>query len=124
MAAPINPVEIICIGCPIGCDLTISQRSGMFKVLGNQCMTGVTYAREEMTNPTRNIATSVRITGGDMPMLSVKTSTPIPKQKIMAAVRAVHNVNISAPVSIGDVVLANVVGTGVDIVATRNVAAV
>jgi len=90
-------------------------------VSGNQCPAGIEYAREEMSNPTRNIATSVRVSGGDMPMLSVKTKSPIPKGAIMDAVKAIHQMHVAAPVTIGDVIVADVVGTGVGIVATRNV---
>jgi len=111
---------MICVSCPVGCVLTVSD--DVSTVSGNQCPAGIEYAREEMTNPTRNIATSVRVSGGDMPMLSVKTKSPIPKGAIMDAVKAIHQVHVPAPVTIGDVILADVVGTGVNIVATRNIA--
>ena len=117
-------VEIICVNCPVGCSLTVRQENGDIQVANHQCKAGLTYAKEELTNPTRNIATSVRITGGDMPMLSVKTARPIPKGAIMAVVNAVHQVTMAAPVDIGDVVLANAAGTGVDVVATRVVGVV
>ena len=119
-----TPIEIICVSCPVGCSLTVRQENGDIQVTNHQCKAGIAYAREELTNPTRNIATSVRIAGGDMPMLSVKTAGPIPKGAIMAVVEAVHKVTMTAPVEIGDVVLADAAGTGVDIVATRQVAKV
>jgi len=97
------------------------QHNGDIAISGNQCKAGIAYAKEELTNPTRNIATSVRICGGDMAMLSVKTVRPIPKRAIIAVVDAIHSVNITAPVEIGDVVLADAAGTGVDIVATRKI---
>jgi len=115
------PIELICISCPVGCNLSISQSDTGMTVAGSQCPKGIAYAQEEITNPTRNIATSVRVTGGDMPMLSVKTSRPIPKNAIMDAVNAIHQVKVSAPVSIGDIVLRDVAGTGADAVATRNI---
>jgi len=99
----------------------VEQAGDDIKVAGHQCNAGIVYAKEEMTNPTRNIATSVRVYGGDMAMLSVKTARPIPKGAIMAVVDAVHQITMVAPVAIGDVVLADAVGTGVDIVATRHV---
>jgi len=104
--------------------MIVEDGSSVLNVSGNQCPAGIEYAHEEMTNPTRNIATSVRVDGGEMPMLSVKTSRPIPKGAIMDVVRAIHQVKMQAPVAIGDVVLADAVGTGVDIVATRNVGVV
>jgi len=118
------PIEIICVSCPVGCSLTVSQENGDIQVANHQCKAGITYAKEELANPTRNIATSVRVTGGDMLMLSVKTARPIPKGAIMSVVKAVHQVSVAAPVDIGDVVLANAAGTGVDVVATRHVQAI
>ena len=115
-----NQSEIICISCPVGCTMTVHQ-NGHIKITGNQCNAGIAYANEELKNPTRNIATSVRVAGGDMPMLSVKTARPIPKGAIRAVVAAVHQVTMTAPVRIGDVVLADAAGTGVDMVATREV---
>ena len=111
--------NIICIGCPMGCELTVEIASDDIKVSGELCKIGITYGTEEATNPTRNITTSVRVDGGDIPMLSVKTGRPIPKGKIMECVKAVHTVRVEAPVNIGDVVLADAAGTGVDFVATR-----
>jgi len=116
----LNKSEIICVSCPVGCALTL-RHNGDVKISGHQCNAGVVYANEELTNPTRNIATSVRVAGGDMPMLSVKTVRPIPKGAIMAVVDAVHQVSMTAPVKIGDVVLADAAGTGVDVVATREI---
>jgi len=99
--------------------MNVRQLNGDMTVDGNQCKAGIAYAKEEMTNPTRNIATSVRVAGGAMPMLSVKTARPIPKKAIRGVVDAIHQVTITAPVEIGDVILANAAGTGVDILATR-----
>ena len=116
---------MICVSCPVGCMLNVRRGDDSsldnLTVTGNQCSAGLTYAEKEMTNPTRNIATSLRVTGGDMPMLSVKTAHPIPKRAIMDVVKAVHKISVHAPVELGDVVLADAAGTGVDIVATRNV---
>ena len=90
-------------------------------IQGNQCPAGIKFAHEELTNPTRNIATSVRVAGGDMPMLSVKTKSPIPKQKIFQVVSEIKEVKVTAPVYLGDVILPNAAGTGIDIIATRHV---
>jgi len=111
---------ITCIGCPMGCQLEI-ENAGPIKISGHQCKIGVEYGKEETVNPTRNIATSVKVDGGDIPMLSVKTSRPIPKSKIFDCVRAVQAIRMQAPINIGDVVLSNVANTGVDFVATRNI---
>ena len=116
-----SPIEIICVSCPVGCGLIIRQENDDIKITGHQCKAGIAYAKEELTNPTRNIATSVRVQGGDMPMLSVKTARPIPKKAIFAVVDAIHQITMTAPVAIGDVILPNAAGTGVDIVASRNI---
>jgi len=113
-------MDMICVSCPVGCDMSVTKNGGKIQVSGNQCPAGFEYAQEELTNPTRNIATSVRVLGGDISMLSVKTSRPVPKGEIMNIVKAVHEVTMTAPVEIGDVVLADVFGA--DIVATRRVA--
>jgi len=118
---PIITKEFICVSCPVGCNLAITQSGDNIEVSGNQCDAGIAYAEEEMTNPTRNIATSIRVFNGDMPMLSVKTSRPIPKSAIMDVVNAIHEVEFFAPVHIGDIILPNAYDTGVDIIATRNI---
>ena len=118
-------MDIICIGCPMGCLLTVKTNGGDINVTGGECKIGEKYGKEEATNPTRNVTTSVKITGGDIPMLSVKTARPVPKGKIMECVKAVQGVTaMRAPVQVGDVVLADAAGTGVDFVATRVVKAV
>jgi len=114
-------VEMICVSCPVGCDMRVTKDGDEIQVSGNQCPAGFEYAQEELTNPTRNIATSVSVLGGDNTMLSVKTVRPVPKGEIMNVVKAIHQVVMNAPVEIGDVVLANAVGCGVDVVATRRV---
>ena len=120
-----NKSEITCISCPVGCVMTVLHiHASELEVYGHKCNAGVIYAREEVTNPTRNIATSVKVMGGDMPMLSVKTAQPIPKGAIKAVVDAVHEVTMVAPVRVGDIVLKDAAGTGVDIWATREVGVV
>ncbi|MCL2373181.1 MAG: DUF1667 domain-containing protein [Defluviitaleaceae bacterium] len=116
--------EITCVSCPVGCLMAVTQQNSQISVTGNECPAGLEYAKEELTAPTRNIATSIKVTGGHMTMLSVKTATPIPKSKIMAAVAEIHKITAAAPVAIGDIILENVTGTGVNIVATREVKAV
>jgi len=111
---------MICIGCPLGCELTVVvSDNGEMEVSGHLCKIGITYGKEELTNPTRNIATSVRVEGGDIPMLSVRNEQPVPKGKIMECAKAVQSVVIQAPVAMGDIVLKDAAGTGVDFVATR-----
>lgn len=114
--------KLTCIGCPMGCPLTVTMEAGeVISVTGNTCKRGDIYARKEVTNPTRIVTSTVRVTGGDAYMVSVKTKEDIPKGKIFECVKALKTVEVPAPVHIGDVLLKDVAGTGVDIVATKNV---
>lgn len=118
-----NTRELTCIGCPLGCALTVTMDGDtVSSVTGNTCPRGDAYARKEVTNPTRIVTSTVRVNGGVCPMVNVKTASDIPKDKIFACTEALKNVVVTAPVKIGDVLLSNVAGTGVDIVAARNVA--
>lgn len=114
--------ELTCIGCPLGCSITVSMNgSEVLAVEGNTCKRGSEYARKEVTNPTRIVTTTVSVTGGRDTTVSVKTGMDIPKEKIFDCVRALKGVTVSAPVHIGDVILSDVAGIGVDIIATSNV---
>lgn len=114
--------ELTCIGCPLGCSITVTMENGeVTEISGNTCKRGSDYASKEVTHPTRIVTSTVRVSGGTIPMVSCKTRTDIPKDKIFACTNAIKEVVLTAPVSIGDVVLSNVAGTGVDIIATKNV---
>lgn len=115
-------VNLICIGCPLGCPLTVEMEAGEVKsVSGNTCPRGDAYARKELTNPTRIVTSTVRVAGGKLAMVSVKTQSDIPKGKIFDCVKALKDVEVTAPVKIGDVIVENVAGTGVNVIATKNV---
>ena len=117
-----NTVNLICIGCPLGCPLTVEMEGSEVKaVSGNTCPRGDAYARKDMTNPTRIVTSTVRVAGGRLAMVSVKTASDIPKGKIFDCVKALKDVEVKAPVKIGDVIVENVAGTGVNIIATKNV---
>ena len=113
--------ELICINCPMGCPLTVTLEDGVVtSVSGNTCPRGDAYGRKEVTNPTRIVTTTVPVDGSATAhMVSVKTALDIPKGKIFDVVRELSGVRAQAPVEIGDVVLANVAGTGVDVIATK-----
>lgn len=116
--------ELTCIGCPLGCSITVTMNgTDVISVTGNTCPRGDAYARKEVTNPTRIVTSTVRVEGGISPMVNVKTASDIPKAKIFECVSALKNVVVTAPVKIGDVVLSNVAGTGVDVVAAKNIVA-
>lgn len=122
-----NTQELICIGCPLGCPLTVTTEQTakgaitVTAVTGNTCPRGDKYARKEVTNPTRIITSTVAVRGGTSAMVNVKTATDIPKEKIFECMEALKGIEVSAPVRIGDVILPNVAGTSVDMIAARNV---
>ena len=114
--------ELTCIGCPLGCSLTIKMENGeVVELTGNTCPRGDAYGRKEVTNPTRIVTSTVRVSGGVSAMVSCKTESDIPKGKIFDVCRALKGVSVPAPVKIGDVIIKDVAGTGVDIIATKQV---
>ncbi len=117
--------NLICINCPMGCPLTVTLNDAgeVVSVTGNTCPRGDAYGRKEVTNPTRIVTSSLPVSGASsgMAMVSVKTASDIPKGKIFDVVRDIKGIVVSAPVHIGDVVKADVAGTGVDMIATRDV---
>ena len=114
--------NLTCIGCPMGCPLTVKlEDTEVISIEGNSCKRGAVYGKKEVTNPTRIVTTTVRVSGGTEPVVSVKTKEDIPKDKIFACVRAMKEITVPAPVHIGDVILRDVAHTGVDLIATKNV---
>lgn len=114
--------NLICIGCPLGCQIIVEmENKEVLSVKGNTCKRGEDYARKEVNAPTRIVTSTVKVIGGNAPMVSVKTKSDIPKDKIFDCIKVLKEVIVQAPVSIGDVVLENAVGCGVDIVATKSV---
>lgn len=115
--------ELTCIGCPMGCRLTVTLEAGaVTAVAGNTCRRGDAYARREVTAPTRVLTTTVRVTGGMAPVVPVKTLGEVPKELVLACARALRTVKAAAPVSAGDVVCRDILGTGVDVAAVGDVA--
>lgn len=114
--------SLTCIGCPLGCSVTVELDNGQItNVTGNTCKRGDDYARKEVSHPMRVVTSTVRVTGGDIPVVSVKTQQDIPKEKITDIMKNLAGLSIPAPVHIGDVVLENAAQTGVNIVATKDV---
>ena len=113
--------ELICIGCPMGCRMTVELDGGeVISVSGYTCPRGKTYAEKEVTNPTRIVTSTVKVTGGLKERVSCKTAADIPKAKIADVMAEINAACVKAPVRIGDVLIENVADTGVDIVATAH----
>ena len=116
-------VNLTCIGCPLGCSLTAEMDGReVTKVTGNNCGVGDKYARKELTNPTRIVTSTITVTGGDLSAVSVKTASDIPKAKMFDCIRALKGLTVQAPVAIGQVILPDVCGTGVPVIATKAIA--
>lgn len=113
--------ELFCLACPLGCVLTVRTKGGELRsVTGNRCRKGIAFAEAELASPRRLVTTTVRLEGGRIGLLPVKTSTPVPRDLAPDVVRAASRVMRRAPVRLGDTVIANVCGTGADLVATRS----
>ena len=114
--------ELTCIGCPMGCTVTVGLDNGeIVSVSGHTCKKGEIYARKEVTSPTRIVTSTVRVKGGSRERVSCKTAEDIPKGTIADVMKDVNAAEVKAPVRIGDVIIENVAGTGVAVVATGNV---
>ena len=111
--------ELICIVCPKGCHLTVDEENG-YAVSGNRCPRGEEYGKNEVIAPKRTITSTVKVSGGLYPRLPVKTDKPIPNELIFEAMKLLDAVELTAPVKVGDVVIENVLGTGANFVAARN----
>lgn len=112
--------NLICVACPLGCPIDVEIENGeVVSVTGNTCKRGDAYARTEITNPMRSLTTSVKIEGGVHPVVPVKSASPVPKGKMFDCMEEINKAVIKAPVKIGDVVIENICGLGVDIVATN-----
>ncbi|MBE5818129.1 MAG: DUF1667 domain-containing protein [Clostridiales bacterium] len=118
-------VIITCIACPNGCDIkiTFGDDGNIASMEGYKCKNGVTYATAEVTAPERILTSSVAVVGGAFRLASVKTQKPIPKALLIDAVKEIAKVKVKAPISVGDVLLEDLAGTGVQVVSTCNVQA-
>ena len=115
--------ELVCIGCPMGCRLSVElKETKVSAVRGNSCPKGAEYAENECTNPTRMITTTIMIEGAMYPLLSVRSTKPIPKAMIMECVNYLREINVKAPVMVSQVIVKNILNTGCDIIATKNMA--
>ena len=110
--------KLICINCPIGCHLTAerSNDSDAWSVTGNRCPRGELYARNELTDPRRVVTAPVRCHSALMPRLPVRSSEPLPKRYIDALLNRLYDMEVKIPVKRGEVLIANVENTGIDVI--------
>jgi len=118
-----NKKEMICIVCPMGCRMTVTEDKSEpegYKIEGNTCKRGYKYAVDEKKNPTRIITSTVKINNGILNRLPVKTNKVISKKLIFECMDEINKVQVEAPINLGDVIIKNILNTGIDIVATRS----
>lgn len=114
--------EYVCIMCPRGCEMEAeTEGKELLSVTGNLCSKGRDYIFQELTAPKRNIATSVLVKGGELPLASVRLTDPIPREDIFRAMEKIRRTEVQAPVFVGQVVIKNLLDTGSDVIATKNV---
>ena len=111
-------MELVCIVCPMGCRMTVEGEGKTPAVSGNGCPRGVAFAKAELTCPMRSLSTTVRTQSATMPVLPVRTQSDIPKQLLPAAMQAINKLTLTQPLRCGDIVLENVAGSGVCVIAT------
>ena len=111
-----------CIVCPNGCQIEAEyEGTNVLSVTGNLCPKGKTYVTQELVDPRRTIASSVRVLGGELPLASVRLNRPVPRDRIFDVMKEISRVTLTAPVRIGDVVVPDVLGLGSDVIVTKNV---
>lgn len=115
---------LTCIGCPMGCDLTVTYVENDFStinVTGNTCPRGKQYGIDEVSHPTRTVTGTIKVSNRKNLVVPVKTKNVIPKDKMLEVAERLKQISIEAPVSIGDIACTNIADTGVDLVITKNI---
>lgn len=112
--------EYVCIVCPNSCRLTVTEENGEIKVTGNTCKRGEEHGIAEYTHPMRMLTSTVAVTNGILPRLSVVSTDVIPKDQLGECLDEIYRVSVKAPVKCGDVIISNINNTGVDIVASKS----
>ena len=113
--------NLICIGCPLGCPVTVTMDGDDINVTGNTCPRGADYAKKEVLSPTRIVTSSIKVNDGVIARVSVKTKSDIPKSKIFEVMKEIQAVRVDAPVALGQILIEDCAGTGVEIIATKDV---
>ena len=106
--------KLICIVCPNGCEIEIDGN----KISGYTCKRGLEYAKTEFLNPVRSLTSTVKIADSDL-VCPVKTSKPIPKDKMFEVIKEINKVSIKKPIKYHQIIIKNVLNLGVDILATK-----
>jgi CxxC motif-containing protein len=113
--------NFLCVTCPVGCTLNVKiEGAEVLSVEGNACPLGEKYARNEVINPVRTFTSTVKVTGGTLPLCPVRSDAPIPLSKVFEVAAEAAKLTVTAPIEIGQVLIENVLGTGRNIVSSRS----
>ena len=115
--------DLICIACPRGCSIkvTLDDAGEVLSIEGATCKNGEKYAHDEVTHPLRNLTSTVKVAGGIANVAPVRTNGDIPKELLFDAMKVINGVTVNAPVHVGDVVVKDILGTGIDVIATNEI---
>ena len=114
--------NLLCIVCPEGCEIEVRKEGDSLAFSGGTCRRGHEYAEQEIRNPSRILTTTVPVSGGDVAMLPVRTAEPVPKPMLMEIMADIQNISVDAPISSGDIVVPDIAGTGIPLLASRSIA--
>jgi CxxC motif-containing protein len=114
--------HLVCVICPMGCEIDVVNAGGrIISLAGNKCEKSEEFVRQELIEPMRILTTTVRIRGSHWPVVPVRTDKPVPKRLFPVIMAKLRRISLQAPVSMCDVVVSNIAGTGADIITTRPV---
>jgi len=118
----ISTNHYLCIGCPLGCRLEVDEEEGQIvEIRGFSCKRGKEYAEQEHLDPRRMVTSTIAVDEGFPPRLPIKTTVPVPKERVRDVCRAMRRLQVRAPVTMGDVIARDICGTGADVVASRSI---
>jgi len=117
---------LTCIACPVGCEIEVIAEDAdegpvILKITGANCIRGREYVENELKNPMRIVTSSVRVTGGNMPITSVRLTAPVPRNRMMDVIEELRHVSLAAPLAIGQTVIRNILGLDSDVIITKHV---
>ena len=117
---PEGSKDIRCIVCPTGCLVHVENVSGELVIEGHSCKRGEEYAREEFIAPKRILTTTIRVEKGFLPLVPVRSDKPLPKEKLQESLKEIAKAKIPAPIKMGDILIKNILGLDVNIIASRD----
>jgi CxxC motif-containing protein len=113
--------ELVCFVCPNSCRLVVIEKNNELKVYNNRCPLGIDFARREINDPERTLTSTIKIDGGELPLVSVRSNNPVKRYELRDLIKQLDSITISAPISIGQVVMRNMGIKKVNIIATRQI---